>query len=405
MAARLGKNPYRPGVGTRPLYLAGRDQEIRRFQAVLRSSPEIPANVRLTGLRGVGKTVLLSEFRAQAEEANWAIGQLELEPRHNTEATLASSLVSLCERARQRISKVERAKAAVGRVVAGTVKAFSVTYQDVTLSCDPLVESHGRDLAKALFDVVESAVGKGSEGFVLLLDEAQVLRDATDRAGEHPLSLLVAAVSAFQKATLPLGLVMCGLPTLTGNLLRARTYTERMFRGEEIGSLDDNAARKAFVEPLRDTPVTADAGLVESVLACVEGYPYFIQLWGAELWDAAEVAAVDHFTPDLLDGIEPDIYRRVDADFYEPRVQTLTPAEQDILFAAATCPYPPLLISHLNRASQKTPGNVNVLVGRLVESGVLYRLRKGQYEYTAPKFHEFLLRRTPERGTTRDGEP
>ncbi|MBI4730210.1 MAG: ATP-binding protein [Acidobacteria bacterium] len=405
MTARLGKNPYRPGVGTRPLYLAGRDQEIRRFQAVLRSSPEIPANVRLTGLRGVGKTVLLSEFEAQAEEANWATGRLELEPRHDTEATLTSALVSLCERATQRISKIERAKAAVGRVARGAVKTLSVTLQDVTLSCDPLVGSHGRDLAKALFDVVETAVKKGSEGFVLLLDEAQILRDEAARAGEHPLSLLVAAVSAFQRASLPIALVMCGLPTLTGNLLKARTYTERMFRGEEIGSLDGESARKAFVEPLKNTPISADRDLVESVLACVEGYPYFIQLWGAELWDAAEAATVDRFTPELLAGIEPDIYRRVDSDFYEPRVRTLTPAEQDVLSAAAMCPYPPLLVSHLNRASDKTSGNVNVLLGRLVEAGVLFRLRKGQYEYTAPKFHEFLLRRTSERDARLGGVP
>jgi len=96
----------------------------------------------------------------------------------------------------------------------------------------------------------------------------------------------------------------------------------------------------------------------------------------------------------LLDAARPEILRRLDLDFYDPRVETLTPAEQDVLLATAYCNYPPLIVADLNDAIAKTPQNVNVLLGRLVESGVLYRIRKGQYEYTAPKFRDFLLRRT-----------
>lgn len=191
----------------------------------------------------------------------------------------------------------------------------------------------------------------------------------------------------------PLALVLCGLPTLTTNLLEARTYAERMFRGEHIGSLPDQAASEAFVAPLDDTGVTADDNLVETVLRSVEGYPYFIQLWGAELWDAADHADIQHLGVDLLEIVDADIYRRLDLAFYEPRVQALTPAEQDILLASGQVSYPPLRVSDLNAVSDKTPGNVNVLLGRLVAAGVLYRLRKGQYEYTAPKFYEFLQRR------------
>jgi DNA-binding transcriptional ArsR family regulator len=205
--------------------------------------------------------------------------------------------------------------------------------------------------------------------------------------------LLIAAVSSLQKAELPIGMVLCGLPTLTGNLLRARSYTERMFRGEEIGSLGPKDAKEALVRPLEESPVILDSGLAERVVEEVEGYPYFLQLWGAELWDAADVAGVDRFSEQLLDAARPEIYRRLDLDFYDPRVATLTPAEQDVLLASADCEYPPLVVADLNEAVSKTPGNINVLLGRLVDSGVLYRIRKGQYEYTAPKFRDFLLRR------------
>lgn len=239
------------------------------------------------------------------------------------------------------------------------------------------------------------AVEKGRGGFVLLLDEAQVIRDETKRGGEHPLSLLISAVAALQRREVPLGLVLCGLPTLTGNLLRARSYTERMFRGEEIGSLGRDDARKAFAQPLEaGGEVAAESTLLDEVVDEVEGYPYFIQLWGAELWDAAEIGEVDQLTTRLLETVRPDIYRRLDLDFYDPRVETLTPAEQDVLLGTAFADYPPLVVSKLNDAINKTPANVNVLLGRLVDSGVLYRLRKGEYDYTAPRFRDYLLRRT-----------
>ena len=237
------------------------------------------------------------------------------------------------------------------------------------------------------------ALAKGREGVVLLLDEAQLVRDERDRHGEHPLSLLIAPIVALQRRELPLGLVLCGLPTLTGNLQKARSYSERLFRGEEIDSLAPAQALEAFTRPLEQTARSADGRARQEVVEEVEGYPYFLQLWGSELWEAADLAGVERFTSKLLDATRPDIYGRLDRDFYDPRLATLTPAEQDLLLASAACPYPPLRSAELSSASEKTPGNVNVLLGRLVDAGALYRIRKGEYAYTAPKFRDYLLRR------------
>lgn len=395
MTQSLGKNPFRPGVGTRPLHLAGRDLPMRRFESMLRAAPEQPANMRLTGLRGVGKTVLLGEFQAIAERGEWASAVLEFQPRHNQEDQMVSALLNIARDSKMRLSRVERIRKAVGGAVknAGTLgfgwNEFQITY-------DPMVEQQREDITKALFEVVEMAVQKGRTGFVLLLDEAQVIRDETKRDGEHPLSLLISSIVALQRREIPLGLVLCGLPTLTGNLLKARSYTERMFRGEEIGSLGEGDAREAFETPIAESgaEVSAEKDLVSRVIDEVEGYPYFIQLWGAELWDAAEIAEVDHLSTRLLDAARPEIYRRLDLDFYNPRLETLTPAEQDVLLGTAEVDYPPLVVSKLNETINKTPTNVNVLLGRLVEAGVLYRIRKGEYDYTAPRFRDYLMRRT-----------
>jgi AAA ATPase domain len=391
MSQASDKNPYRPGVGVRPLYLAGRDKSLHRFSAMLRAAPELQASMRVTGLRGVGKTVLLGAFAERAEEANWEPAEFEFQPSHNTDEALRGALGGLLKRARARLSHLERLRAAAGRAL--RAGKLSITWEEVSLSIAPGSEQE-HDLAKEIFDTVELAVSKGREGLVLLLDEAQLIRDERSRHGEHPLSLLIAPLVALQRQELPLAVVLYGLPTLGANLQKARSYSERLFRGEKIDSLPQDEAIAAFLRPLGETGRIADDNVADAVVDEVEGYPYFIQLWGSELWDAADLAGVDRISPPLLVEAHPLILDRLDQDFYEPRISILTPAEQEVLLASASCPYPPLRASDLGKASEKTPGNVNVLLGRLVEAGILYRIRKGEYAYTAPKFRDFLLRRS-----------
>jgi hypothetical protein len=372
---------------------------MRRFRATLEGSPELPANVRLTGLRGVGKTVLLKRLEEIAkEEEGWFASRIQVEPRHNSDAELSELVLGLCRRAELQISKATRIRQTIRGVAASTRGLLRVTWQEIEVSLAiPADAAHQRSVIRALFDVAGLADQHGYRGFLLMLDEAQVIRDDRDRDGQHPLSLLIAAINTLQEREVPVGLVLCGLPTLRANLLKARTYTERMFRGEVISRLLGNEAVDALVRPLDSTGVIADDALVERVVDEVEGYPFFIQLWGAELWDAAQIAGVSRFDTPLLDSVEPDIYRRLDIDFYDGRVEALTPAEQDLLMSTAGCQYPPLKTADIHTRAGKSVANVNVLMGRLAEQGVVFRIQKGQYEYTAPKFHDYLQRRASRR--------
>jgi hypothetical protein len=119
MTQASDKNPYRPGVGVRPLYLAGRDPSLRRFSAMLRAAPEQQASMRVTGLRGVGKTVLLGAFAERAEEANWEPAEFEFQPSHNTGEALQGAMTGLLDRAQGRLSRYERLRAAAGRALRG----------------------------------------------------------------------------------------------------------------------------------------------------------------------------------------------------------------------------------------------------------------------------------------------
>jgi AAA ATPase domain len=225
MSAETGqaRNPYRPGAAIRPVFLAGRDAQQHRFRAILDASPQLPANVRITGLRGVGKSVLLKRLDELAGDTNWLTSRMQAEPRHNRDATLLEAITGLASQAQLRASRAERVKKRL-RDVARHTRTLQVTWEDLSFSVDPLAGGRTTSLAKALYDATNAAVEAGFAGYLLMLDEAQVLRDETDRNGQHPLSVLIVAINTLQEQELPIGLVLCGLPSLSLNLLRARTY-------------------------------------------------------------------------------------------------------------------------------------------------------------------------------------
>lgn len=206
--------------------------------------------------------------------------RVQLEPRHDSEATLSELVTDLCGKAILDSSRLRRLRVTVGGALASARGLVKVAWHDVELSMTGTGGVHERSVAKALYDAASAADEQGLSGFLLMLDEAQAVRDDRSRDGEHPVSLLVAAVNALQEAEIPVGLVLCGLPTLRTNLLRARTYSERMFRGEEVSNLLEADAADAFVKPLEGADVSADQ---DRVVGEVEGYPYSVQLWGAEL--------------------------------------------------------------------------------------------------------------------------
>ena len=63
-------NPYRPGAGLMPVYIAGRDDEINAVSEMFMALKlNIPTqSVIFSGLRGVGKTVLINKLQSIAEE-------------------------------------------------------------------------------------------------------------------------------------------------------------------------------------------------------------------------------------------------------------------------------------------------------------------------------------------------
>ncbi len=406
----MARNPYQPGVGTTPPYLADREEQLQRFRGYLRDFPDKRRNVRLSGLRGVGKTVLLKEYRAAARERDWVVVRRDLTARLCHETDFAAAIADDLDTAIRAFSTTAKlkatlasARAAVGEITVGLPGGVSVTVApDSSAVGSSILEDR---LARALIRVGQLAA-KAERGVAFLYDEAHMLYDQP-RQRQYPLSALLGAFVQAQdedELPLPVMLVVSGLPPLVQNLQAARSHTERLFRVEELGNLaltsshPDQAspAALALIKPAIDTGINFERAVAERVACDVDGYPYFIQKYGEALWDAADAANLKEVSSRLYDSTRVRVQDALDAEFFENRYLDAPRADQLTLRVAAALEGERFEIASL--AAQFKSRNANATqqsVNRLLKSNHVYRVSQGVYAYTAPLFGDFLRRKYP----------
>src|SRR5262245_63066838 len=117
------RNPYAPGAGQRPPELAGRDRELAQFDILLervaRSRPE--RSLVLTGLRGVGKTVLLNSMRSQAMARLWGTGKIEARPDQSIRRPVAAAVHMAVRELAPKIGRASCRERVEGVVVGGGI--------------------------------------------------------------------------------------------------------------------------------------------------------------------------------------------------------------------------------------------------------------------------------------------
>lgn len=403
----MAKNPYKPGVGTRPPYLAGRDEQLRRFRRLLEDYPEKRSNLRVTGLRGVGKTVLLKEFERMAKREGWVVVRRDLSARLCDEDAFATAIadhlldaveqLSLLAKLKQRI--LSAAQEAIGQISLDLGGGVTVALGNPSRSSHSVLEDR---LRVALNHVGELAQGRG---VAFLFDEAHTMHDSP-RKGQFPLGALLSAFVAAQDDDddpLPVMLVLCGLPPLVANIHRARSNAERLFKAEQIANLrlepDDGGlsdAALALVRPAHDSgEILFSDAAAEGIARDVDGYPFFIQWFGEALWDAADFADQTEIDVSLYETQRTLVQRALDDEFFEPRYRDARRADQGTLRVAAALGDERFEKNAIDAATDKTSGAIAQSLNRLIIDNLLFRDDRGVYAYTAPLFGDFVRRRHP----------
>jgi hypothetical protein len=393
------KNPFRPGAGHMPPFLAGRKEEEAQFRRLLKQDT-ILENLILTGLRGLGKTVLLETFKPIAIQEGWLwVGTDFTETLSVSEGNLALRILT-------DLSVVTSALTlTVGmRPETGFGAADSPILQPVNFAFlhRRYEEAPGlvTDKLKAVLEFVWSLISRtGRKGVIFAYDEAQNLSDNAAKE-QYPLSVLLDVFQSIQRKGVPFMLALSGLPTLFPKLVEARTYAERMFRVVSLKQLGEKDRRDAITQPtlVPECPLEFSDPSVEAIAELSAGYPYFIQFICREVYDIW-IQRLGSGAEDMEIPIE-EITRKLDSDFFAGRWAKATDRQRELLGIIAELDNSDaeFTVQEIVQASEGkgtkafTPSHANQMLAVLTNAGLIYKNRHGKYSFAVPLMAGFIRR-------------
>lgn len=388
------RNPYTPNAGAQPPAVLGRDVQLTTFDLLLRrmSAGRTEQSMIITGLRGVGKTVLLGRFRQTAQELDWVVVEREVS-KHDDEqfrrqmvSAIRTSLFEMSPKARWG-DRMRRA--------AAVLKSFSVSVDPtgtLTGGIDVDAAEGSADQQELQADLTDLLVAVGeaakdsNKGLVLLFDEVQFLSTTQ-------LEALISALHKTVQRGLPVTMVGAGLPQIAELAGDAKSYSERLFKFPRIGNLEDEDARSALAEPAQAEDADYSDEALDLAIEITGGYPYFLQEIGYAVWSVADGPTI---TREDIALAVPTYESKLDESFFRVRLDRATEMERIYLRAMA----------ELGPEAQKAQ-DVAAVIGRkstqmgptraqLINMGLLYTPEHGYAAFTVPHFDKFLLRVIPE---------
>jgi hypothetical protein len=384
-------NPYTPGAGRKPRTLAGRDPDLEQFQDLVErlNSGSYERSLIYTGLRGVGKTVLLMELDVLASEAGWATTDVqEVGSQADFRVTFARMGVRLLtnmssrHRARERIQRALSVVKAFSLAVPGAVE-LRIDVDAATGIADSGDPEH--DLTDLLGELGEVAQANNM-GALFLIDEMQNL-------DEPSLAAICIAFQAISRRSLPVSLVGAGLPDLRVRLLAAKPYADRLFSYRELSRLSAVDARSALVGPAAAFGVDFEPRVVAQVLSEAAGYPYFLQEYGLELWNYADESPINDDDLSAVRGVVKDTLA---SSFFGTRFELATDTEQQVLSAMASLGVGPYRIGEVATAfGARDQRAISTYRESLIAKDLIWSPRRGLVEFTVPLFDDYLRENHP----------
>lgn len=387
------KNPFSPGAGSPPPELAGRDTILEQARVLLgrvkEGRPE--KSFLMTGLRGVGKTVLLNEMERMAARDGYRTVFIEV----YEDKPLALLLIPQLRRILFDLNRLAGAGDKVRRAIA-VLKSFiggvKVTVGDVEFGLDIDPERGAADSGDLeidlpnLFAAVGDAAKERRSAVALLIDEIQYLRSTE-------LSALIMAMHKMQQRQAPLLLIGAGLPILPGMAGESKSYAERLFSFPDIGPLSENESVRAIKEPIEATGEAIEANALQEIFRMTQGYPYFLQEWGYQAWNHAESSPI---TVHMVQETTLDVERRLDENFFRVRFNRLTPREKKFLRAMAQLGAGPYRTADIADALKVKITTLGPVRASLIKKGMIFSPAHGDMAFTVPLFDEFMRRTIPD---------
>lgn len=379
-------NPYRPGAGFKPLYLAGRDEDVDRVQQMFDSLlMNVPTqSVIFSGLRGVGKTVLINRLQEIAEEKGIFCKHIEVEERNDFISQIAT-----CSHAFLRqISAKEKFKSLMQKsldAIKSLVISFNPSDYTVSLSSQEKELYTSHSLTQSMTDVfvaLGETAYKACTPVCFFIDEIQYMK-------KQELGSLIAALHRANQLGYPIMVVGAGLPKIYKMLSEEKSYSERLFFYKEIGSFSDEQAEMAIVEPAKKFGYFYTEDAVREIIGITKGYPFFIQQMCQIVYNKTEGHVIG------LDNVRNNVdefYQSLDTGFFRARYERCAESDKKFIFAMVRCGELPCTISNVAKNLNKSVNAISTTRAQLINKGIIYPIRYKELDFTVPEFVGFIQR-------------
>lgn len=388
-------NPFMPGAGMQPPELVGRERDLEIVDRMIARTKlnNLDRGIIFSGLRGVGKTVLLVKLQEMAAGKDMLTAKIESSGNPDDDYEAIFHEINL---AAMKIHLVGGLKKKLGDVISN-IKSMS--FGAFGLSASVSRESSAQTSEnpfklELLIESITTELRKSNSGLYLFIDELQEMAD-------EPLGTLMSIQHKMGQRSLPFYIIGAGLPNLPGVLSKSRSYAERLFEYRTIGQLSDADAAEGFQKPARRNgrPFTDDA--LNELIKVSSGYPYFIQAYGKAAWNAS---GSNPIPLQAVTKSEACARAELDDGLYSARWQRTTPTGRRYLAAMAKIgTESPSSTAEVADRLGKSTGEISMTRDKLIKLGLIYSPEYGKVAFTVPGMGEFILRAMPSDGQVYDG--
>ncbi len=379
-------NPYRPGAGLMPVYLAGRDEDIndvgQMFEALTMNIPI--QSIIFSGLCGVGKTVLINKLQAIAEEKGIFCKHIEIEERNDFISQIAECSQSFL----RKVSAKEKFRNLIQKpleAIKSLVVSFNPENSSFSLSVQDRELYISNNLTQSLTDVfttIGETAYKTETPICFFIDEIQYMK-------QNQLGSLIAALHRTNQLGYPVMVVGAGLPKIYKMLSDEKSYSERLFLYKQIGSLNFEQSKKAIEEPTKKFNVNYTEEAVDKIVSVTKGYPFFIQqlcqiVYRESNSDTIMVSDVNSNIENFLDTL--------DKGFFKSRYERCAESDKKFIFAMVKCGELPCTISNVAKNLDKNVSSISTTRAQLISKGIIYPVRYKELDFTVPEFSGFIQR-------------
>lgn len=380
-------NPYRAGAGLMPLYIAGREEEMNNVDVMFRSLCEnIPVqSIVYSGLRGVGKTVLLNVLYKNATTYNVFCKYIEVETRQD----FISQIVSCSQMFIREASLTGKASHIISKAI-DALKSLSISFDPdgnvFELSVQDKVLYKSNNLTQSLTEVIVSVGELAYEmhrPICFFIDEMQYMK-------QDELGSLIAALHRANQLGYPIMVIGAGLPRIYKMLADEKSYAERLFRYKIIDSLSREESKVAIIEPARQFFVEYTDDALDCIISVTKGYPFFIQQLCQVVYDETDQKVIQ--LTDVQRNLEK-FFSILDEGFFKSRYDRCSEADKKFIFAMVKCGCLPCTIGDVAHNMNKDTSSISPTRAKLIDKGLIYSVRYKELDFTVPEFDGFIKRK------------